>query len=86
MFKKAMLIKGEDNTEYIIMSVINDNNKEYALANKFDDKGKPTLEYRVFINDGKEITIEEDDKLINKLLPLFQKEIDKDLKEILNDK
>ena len=44
MFKKAMIIKSDDNIEYIIMSVIIQDGNEYALANKFV-KGEPTYEY-----------------------------------------
>ena len=83
MFKKAMIIKSDDNIEYIIMSVIIQDGNEYALANKFI-KEKPTYEYIVFkTNDGK-IIMEDDSTIINKLLPLFQKNIDNDLNRIIN--
>lgn len=84
IFEKARIIENDNNEEYITMSVIKENDKEYAFANKFNED-EPTDEYSIFTIVDDEITIVEDNDLINKLLPIFQEEIEKDLKEILND-
>ena len=85
-FEKARIIESDNNEEYVTMSVIKENDKEYAFANKLNDKEEPTDEYKIFTIVDDEIIIVEDNNLINRLLPIFQKEIEKDLKEILNDK
>ena len=84
-FEKAKIIE-YDNIEYITVSIIKEKDKKYAFANKLNDKEEPTDEYRIFTTFEGEIIIVEDNNLINKLLSIFQKEIEKDLKEILNDK
>ena len=86
IFEKSRVIESDNNEEYVTMSVIKENGKEYAFANKFNDKEEPTNEYKIFTMVDDEITVIEDNNLINKLLPIFQKEIEKDLKKILNDK
>ena len=86
IFEKARIIESYDNVEYVTMSVIKENGKEYAFANKLSEEEESTNEYRIFTIIDDEITVVENNNLINKLLPIFQKEIEKDLKEILNDK
>lgn len=85
-FEKGRIIESNNNEEYVTMSVININNKKYAFANKFNDKEQSINEYVIFTMIDNEITILEDNNLINKLLPIFQKEIEKDLRNILNNK
>lgn len=85
IFEKAKIIES-DNSKYVTLSIINNNNIEYAFANKLNANKELVDEYKIFtIIDDKIITIE-DYSLINKLLPMFQKEIANDLKEILNYK
>ena len=86
IFEKARIRESYDNVEYVTMSVIKENGKEYAFANKLNEEEESTNEYRIFTIIDDEITVVENNNLINKLLPIFQKEIEKDLKEILNDK
>ena len=84
-FQKAMVIVDDNNNEYIIMSVIKDNNNEYAFANKLAEVNKePTNEYNIFTIIDDEIEIVEDNILINKLLPIFQKKLTDELSDILN--
>ena len=84
-FQKAMVIVDDNNNEYIIMSVIKDNNNEYAFANKLAEVNKePTNEYNIFTIIDDEIEIVEDNILINKLLPIFQKKLADELSDILN--
>ena len=83
-FEKAQVIEDDNGVEYVVMSVIQDGNIEYAFANKFNKNDEPTEEYRVFTLEDDELEIVEDSDLINKLLPIFQKNIVEDLKEILN--
>lgn len=84
-FEKAKIIE-YDNIEYVTVSIIKEKDKEYAFANKLNDNEEPTDEYRIFTIFEGDLTIVEDNNLINKLLSIFQKEIEKDLKGILNDK
>ena len=84
-FEKARMIENDNNEEYITMSVIEENGHEYAFANKLNQDGEPTEEYSIFTITNNEITIIGDNNLINRLLPIFQKEIADDLKKILND-
>lgn len=86
MFEKARIIESDNNEEYVVMSVIKESDKEYAFANKLNSKKEPMNEYIIFTIINNEITIVDNNSLINRLLPIFQKEIDKDLKEILNVK
>lgn len=86
IFQKAMVIVDDNDIEYVIMSVLNDNGNEYAFANKLDvNSNEPTAEYNIFNVINGEIVIVDDNNLINRLLPMFQNDIDKELKLILNN-
>lgn len=75
-FEKARIISNED-SKYVILSVIMENNTEYAFANKLDNStDTPTDEYCIFTVNESEINIIIDNNLINKLLPKFNKEIE----------
>lgn len=84
IFEKARMIESDNKEKYVTMSVIKENGHEYAFANKFNN-GEPTEEYSIFTIIDNEITIVKDNNLINKLLPIFQKEIANELELILDD-
>lgn len=70
--------------KYIVLSIILENNTQYAFANKLDTTEEPTEEYRIVSKVQEDYEIVTDEIIINKLLPLFQQKIKNDLNEILN--
>ena len=45
--EKTMLIEASNGFEYVVMSVLEEDGKEYAFANKLVDED-PTMEYSIF--------------------------------------
>ena len=81
-FEKARLISNDD-SKYVILSVITENNKEYAFANKLDNNTDvPTDEYCIFTINENDIDIIIDNNLINEMIPKFNKQIENDLRNI----
>lgn len=80
----ADLITKEDG-KYITLDVVEYAGKNYAFTNKLtnDEDEEPTEEFYVFtiINNKIEKVIDND--LIEKLLPIFQKNIENELKTIM---
>lgn len=67
--------------EYIIVSTINYNETEYGLINEINDNEPEMEKYHIINIENNKYIFLNDIELSNKLIPLFQKEIIKDLKE-----
>lgn len=67
--------------EYIIVSTAKYNGIDYGFINEFNKKGAKTEKYHIIYLENGNLTFLNDEELANKLIPLFQKEIMKDLKE-----
>lgn len=70
--------------KYITLDVMNYNNINYAFVNKLTHGEEPTKEYFIFKPKGNDdLEILTDNNLINILLPIFQKNIEKQIQEIM---
>ena len=70
--------------KYITLDVMNYNNINYAFVNKLTQDEEPTKEYFIFKPKGNDdLEILTDNNLINILLPIFQKNIEKQIQEIM---
>ena len=75
----------KDSKKYIILDVINYQEKKYAFVNKItDDEKNVTSEYYIFTSNQNDIFLLEDVELINKLLPIFQKNLEKLIQKNIN--
>ncbi len=65
---------------YVVLNTIVEDNVKYGIASKYDENNVPSLtEYRVFTNDsnGNLELVRDLDLLNNKLLPIFQDNLNK---------
>lgn len=67
--------------EYIIVSTIKYNGVDYGFVNEINKKGAEEEKYHIIYIENGNLTFLNDVELANKLIPLFQEEIKKDLKE-----
>ena len=86
IFEPKMIIE-KDLKKYIVLDVIKYQNKEYAFVNKVtDDEKNVTKDYYIFyLNEDKKILLLENIELINILLPIFQKNLEKIIQEVINN-
>lgn len=81
--EKADLITRKDG-KYITLDVINYEEQNYAFVNKLTEKTEdPTNELYVFDINGKTTKKVTDTKLLEKLLPIFQKNLENEIKNIM---
>ncbi len=83
-FKKKKIFEYQKEN-YIILSILEENNEQYAFTNKINTLDQePTDEYCIFIKKEKmpEIIIDKD--LIYRLMPKFQEQIKKDMESLLD--
>lgn len=82
--EKADLITKTDG-KYITLDVIKYEGKEYAITNKLtnDENENLTEEYYIFTVINNKIEKIIDNNLIEKLLPIFQNNIEQELKSIM---
>lgn len=80
----ADLITKEDG-KYITLDVTNYEGVDYAFANKLtdDEEEAPTEELYIFTVINNKIEKVTDENIIIKLLPIFQKNIEQELKKIM---
>lgn len=73
--------------KYITLDVTNYEGKNYAFTNKLtdDENEEPTEEFYVFTVINEKIEKITDENLINKLLPIFQKNLEIEFKKIMED-
>lgn len=64
------------NCYYIALNVINYNNKKYVFTNKIINEN-PTNEYYVFDNTNNLLKIVENKQILDIILPIFSKNIEK---------
>ena len=76
--EKTMLIEASNGFEYVVMSVLEEDGKEYAFANKLVDED-PTMEYSIFTIENDMIVMLDDEPLMRLLLPKFQEDMNSDL-------
>lgn len=70
--------------KYITLDVINYEGKEYAFVNKLTEEDEdPTEELYVFTPTSEGTTKITDEELLNKLLPIFQENLEKEIKKIM---
>ncbi len=81
MLEKDEIIK-INNEEYFIMIVLNDNDKYYGLGNKIDENDNSLNEYRIIYKENDEYNILTDEVKCNRLLPIFEKLFNNELKNI----
>lgn len=82
--KEADLITIDDNEKYITLSVLNYEGVDYAFVNKLTEEDEePTDEIYVFTVLDDDIVKITDVDLINKLLPLFNKKVEEEIKKIM---
>ena len=79
--KKIIDYLGE---KYIILSVMKEQNEEFAFGNQLDNYNEPTDEYYIFKKKNDDIEIIVNQEIIYKLLPKFQRKLKNNLDEILN--
>lgn len=69
-----------EGNEYIVICEIEHNNIKYYFINKIESS-EPTDEYRIVTNVDNNISIVEDNNLINELMPEVQQELARIIKE-----
>lgn len=62
------------NTKYVVLSTLDNDSKHYLFVNKMIDN-KNTEEFFVVLEEDGKLKFAADDTLINKLLPIFQKNV-----------
>lgn len=62
------------NTKYVVLSTLDNDSKHYLFVNKMIDN-KNTEEFFVVLEEDGKLKFVADDTLINKLLPIFQKNV-----------
>lgn len=80
----ADLITKEEG-KYITLDVINYEGKDYAIVNKLTEEEEPTEELYVFTPTKESIEKIVDEELLNKLLPIFQENLEKEIKKIMEN-
>ena len=73
-----------NNEKYVVVAVYEtaEVNKSYALACLLSYDNEPTEDFSVFSGTSKEPHLVIDAALINKLMPVFQKQLKKDVEEL----
>jgi hypothetical protein len=75
----------KDNKKYITLDVIKYNNKKYAFVNEVTEEKETTENYFVFEANGLKTNTIIDIDLLNKLLPIFQKNLENEITNILKE-
>lgn len=72
--------------KYIIVAVIEKNNKKYAFTNRLDYLGvEPTDEYSIFTENDGRLGLVIDNKLIQELLPVFKQKVRSEIFNMLGN-
>lgn len=76
-----------ENEKYVVLNTIEDNKEIYGIASKLDKNDNPVIgELRIFKNNSSgnlEMIINQE--LINKLLPIFQENLNKMISDYVNE-
>ena len=80
MIKKDELVTMNDGEYFILETLIYDS-IEYGFANKIDKNDESLNIYKLIYNDNGINKVLEDEKIINILLPLFEKLITREINE-----
>lgn len=81
-FEKAEIIT-KDNEDYVVLSIIVENDIEYAMVNKINkEKDEVTEEYYIFMYNNNNIYTITDEKIINRMMPKFQEDIIHNIEEL----
>lgn len=73
--------------KYIIIAVIEKNDKTYALANRLDYLGtEPTDEYSIFTENNDRVELIIDNQLVQELLPVFQQKVRSEVFNMLGNR
>ncbi|MBR3161116.1 MAG: hypothetical protein IKF19_00090 [Bacilli bacterium] len=76
----------KDNNKYIIIATTEYKGKTYAFSNKiYEEKDEVTDEYTIFTSKNNIIENVNNQELIYTLLPIFQKQIRKNVEKIINE-
>jgi len=66
-----------DDGDYLVLDMQTYNGIEYAFTNKIAENEQPTKEFYTYEVEGDEVTLVDDEGMLNILLPMFSKNIQK---------
>lgn len=76
-----------DDIEYVVLTTTNENSINYYYCGSIDEQGNPDDILNIFYtNNNGQITLLNDIDIINNILPKFQKNLESEIKKIMNEK
>ena len=74
----------KDGKKYITIAITEYDGKEYYFANRVEEEKEDMVnEFNVFTIENNEIEYVKDNNLINKLLPIFEENLKKEIEKIM---
>ena len=74
-----------DDGDYLVLDMQTYNGIEYAFTNKIEKGEHPTKEFYTYELEGDEVSLVDDEGMLNILLPMFSQNIQKLLNNIVQD-